>query len=206
MAEYSLDGVNFEAEEEILRADAACRRLLGLPSIAGKVSPQPWTVKDETLHTVYLRFYFESDHTNQSLTTVSYEDALSMRLNGTPVDMYCLDAGYDDDFKITALPNFCIREGQNVLEVAVNISKTVGLEPMYLYGDFDLALEGTKKRIVRRGTLRTSPDSAGDLAIGSAKELGMPFYGRELIYDLSLTATAATISLPYPNTLVLFWP
>lgn len=199
MAEYSLDGVNFEVEEEILRADAACRRLLGLPSIAGKVSPQPWTVKDETLHTVYLRFYFESDHTNQSLTTVSYEDALSMRLNGTPVDMYCLDAGYDDDFKITALPNFCIREGQNVLEVAVNISKTVGLEPMYLYGDFDLALEGTKKRIVRRGTLRTSPDSAGDLAIGSAKELGMPFYGRELIYDFEFDCDGGDYILTVPE-------
>ena len=197
MAEYSLDGVNFEAEEEILRADAACRKKLGLPSIAGKVSPQPWTVRDKKTHTVHLRFSFESDYDDLGCTFLEYEDAISLRFNGEPVDMRSLDLGYDDDFKTVCLPH--IRKGRNLLEATVRISKTVGLEPMYLFGDFDLLLEGTKKRVMRRGALRTSPESAGDLAIGSAKELGLPFFGRELLYDFEFDCNGGDYELTVPE-------
>ena len=154
-------------------------------------------MKDKKTHTVHLRFSFESDIDNLFHTYIEYENAVSMRLNGKVVDTYRLDSGYDDDFNISALP--CICKGQNVLEVTLNISKTVGLEPMHLLGDFDLLLEGTKKRLVRRGTLRTSPDSAGDLAIGSAKDLGLPFFGRELVYDFEFDCGGGDYVLTVPQ-------
>ena len=61
MAEYSLDGEEFNGEEEILRADSACRRKLGWEPWGGSAN-QPWCLPAiPPEHTITLRFKINSE-------------------------------------------------------------------------------------------------------------------------------------------------
>ena len=60
IAEYSIDGENFEPREEILRTDGKIRKIYGWP-LADGMDVQPWVIEKEKItHFVTLRFELES--------------------------------------------------------------------------------------------------------------------------------------------------
>ena len=186
MAEYSFDGENYLPREEILRIDGAARQRFSLPLISGKVSPQPWSVRDDVKKTVYLRFSFES--TDSFRAHLAFERAKSIRLNGEPVMLSPSSFYVDRDIKKIALP--ALRIGKNTLDAEIEISKTVGTEPMYLLGDFDVSLSTCIPLISECAPARELLPS---------KELGMPFYGGNLIYELEFFSGGGDIELEIPK-------
>ena len=185
MAQCSVNGVDFSAEEEILRIDSACRKHFSLPPIVGKISPQPWTVKNDTEKTVSLRFSFYSE--SEVKAFLAFERAEKISLNGEPVSLE--HAGYyvDRDIKKIALPK--LKMGENVLEAKVKISKIFGLEPMYLLGDFGVRLEGSKKTVTCNAPC----------AHESAHKLLMPFYGGNLVYEYRFESDGGDIEIEVPE-------
>ena len=186
MAKYSIDGENFVGEEEIMRIDAAARRALGLPSIAGKVSPQPYTVADDVKKTVCLLFAFECECELEA--ELAFEGASSVRLNGERVSLRSVGHYVDRDIKRVSLPR--LARGENLLEVELCISKTVGVEPMYLLGDFNVRLDGGRK-------ILSSP--APVKSLGSIKDSGMPFYGGNLDYLFEFECKGGDLELTLPS-------
>ncbi|MBQ9113207.1 MAG: hypothetical protein IJY08_06470 [Clostridia bacterium] len=169
MAEYSLDGKVYMPREEILRIDTLCREKLGLCSLTGKLSPQPWSVTDECAHKLYLRFRFYSEKTADC--RLAFERAERIWLNGGEVGLVSDGWYVDRDIRTVSLPR--LRVGENVLELETEIGKTYGAEPVYVIGDFNVRLEGT---------WATLTESAERIAFGSAVNGGMPFYGGSLSY------------------------
>ena len=172
-AEYSLDGEHFEPCEEILHADTECRRHLGLGSLTGKLSPQPWSVTDECAHKVSLRFSFDSEI--ETPCRLSLERATRITFNGEDIPLNF--DGYYVDEDIRSLPLPSTRIGKNILELEIEIGKTYGAEPVYLTGDFDVRLCGVDATL-------TAPSTR--LAFGSVVGQGMPFYGGSISYVCEL--------------------
>lgn len=168
-AEYSLDGKEYLPEEEILHVDTYFRNRLGLSRLTGKFSPQPWSVKDECAHTVYLRFSFYSEI--ETCCRLAFERVKSVKFNGEDVALSRVGYYVDKDISAVELPQTCI--GKNVLDVEIEIGKTYGAEPIYIIGDFDVKLEGTVSTII-------APSDR--IAFGSVVHQGMPFYGGSVSY------------------------
>ena len=182
-----IDGVNFEAAEEILRVDTECRRLCGLTSLTGKLSPQPWSVSDECPHKVYLRYRFASQI--ETDCRLAYERATRLVFNGQEIPPIPDGWYVDEDIKSLPLPKTKI--GENILELEIEIGKTYGAEPIYLTGDFNVSLCGVEATL-------TSPTNK--IAFGSVTCQGMPFYGGSLSYryDIDLSEDGdLTVSANY---------
>ncbi len=182
MAKYSLDGNEYFEQEEILRIDTACRKILGLPSISGKISPQPWTVNDDVKKSVFLKFEIECDKETEAF--LAFERAKAVKLNGESVDIAPIGYYVDKDISKIFLPR--LKKGRNILDAEVIISKTVGVEPMYLLGDFDVELRGTKKKI-------TETSESKDF--GNATDQGMPFYSGDIIYEIEIDTPEGDLEL-----------
>jgi hypothetical protein len=61
--------------------------------------------------------------------------------------------------------------------ISTTISKTTGIEPMYLIGDFDVSLAGIEK------TLKSASKHIG---FGNSTVQGLPFYSGNLIYSADI--------------------
>lgn len=179
LAEYSLDGGDYEPCEEILRIDTKLRELLGLP-----ISDiQPWAIeKEEISHFVTLRYTFESDI--EILTEYAFEEAEEIRLNGEQVSLGISGWYVDRAIKRAALP--ALKKGMNILEVKVPFGKRIGLESGYLLGDFDVLLAGCEKRITEKRE---------KIAFGSIATQGMPFYGGNIKYKTKINVPACSLSV-----------
>ena len=168
-AEYSFDGSSYMPTDEILRIDTECRRHWKLSSLTGKLSPQPWSVTDECAHRLYLRFRFDSEIITDC--RIAYERADKLRFNGEVVELKRDGWFVDEDISTVKLPKTKI--GENVVELEIEIGKTYGAEPVYIIGDFDVSLNGT------RSTLKEKSER---ISFGSIVHQGMPFYSGSLSY------------------------
>lgn len=148
-AEFALNDGEYHPEMELLRADNVLRAELGWPSRQGAVA-QPWSVPDEpVMHRARLRFTI---HADRAITGVklAMEDAelAAVNLNGEDVSIH-ID-GWFVDKCIRTLPLPDLREGANVLEIALPITRRDGLEWCYLLGDFGVELQGTRRVLTAR--------------------------------------------------------
>ncbi len=189
MAQVSLDGGDFAPEEEILRADNALRRTLGLPLRQANVT-QPWTIANkETAHTVTVRYAIESE-IDVAAPMLALEDAdvATVVWNGATVEKQ--DKGYyiDRCIRKIALPS--LKQGKNLLEITLPFGERTNLEACYLLGDFGVRLQGRYRSIV------ALPSKLG---FGDITDQGLPYYGGELIYHLTVTA-------PKPGKLTVHAP
>ncbi|MBE6576709.1 MAG: hypothetical protein E7653_01055 [Ruminococcaceae bacterium] len=182
MAEFSLDGVNWSDERYVLSIDTDCRKQFSLPFIMGKSAPQPWCVDDNVSYDVYLRFKVNSE--TELSTCIAFERAKEISVNGVNVPIVCDGWYVDEDIKKMSLPKFA--KGENIIKVKVSISKTYGLEPMYLLGEFDVELQGTQK------TLR---EPTNILSFGSVVTQGLPFYAGTLSYKTQIDVEEGRVEI-----------
>ena len=174
LAEFSLDGGDFMAEEEILRLDNVCREKLGYPERGGGVA-QPWVLEEETPeHTVTLRFRINSEISCEG-AELALEDAEKscIKFNGAAVEPVITGWYVDKSIKTVALPE--IRKGENILEITLPFGRRTNTEWCYIIGDFGVRAEG------KYAVITALPEK---LAFGSITSQGMPFYGGNVTYHL----------------------
>ncbi len=176
-AEFAVDGGAFEPEQEILRADALLRERFGWERRDGRLC-QPYAVKagQKYEHDITFRFTIASEIGVQG-AKLALERAVdcTVHLNGADVPM-AIDGWYvDEDIHTVPLPP--IQRGKNVLDVTVPIGQRVGAEACYLLGDFGVRVRGPKAEL-------TEP--VRSLCFGDYTGQGLPFYGGNVTYHLSL--------------------
>ena len=192
-AEFSLDGGEFIAEEEILRLDNVCRKMLGFVRRGGEVA-QPWVLDPETIeHHVTLRFNIKSDIAFGG-AELALEDAENAKItiNGDDVAINITGWYTDKDIKTVPIPE--IKKGENILEVTLPFGKRTNTEWCYLLGDFGVKLAGREKVIT------TLPEKLG---FGSIVAQGLPFYGGNITYHLEAEGENLRIEATrYKGTLI----
>ena len=169
MAQWSTDGGNtFEKTEELLRIDKKIRSIYPAAYTNGA---QPWSVKDrEIVVSPVLKFTFESEIETDA--RLAFEEAEEISLNGEKAEIKI--NGYFTDRSIHTIDLPKIKKGTNVLLVKVPVSKVLGIENMFILGDFDVKVCGTEKTIC-------SPTR--EIGFGSIIYQGMPFYGGNITYS-----------------------
>lgn len=104
---------------------------------------------------------------------IAFEEVKEIVFNGEAVTVQ--EDGYFTDKSIhtARMPN--IKKGKNELIVYVPVGKRVGLENMFLLGNFGILVEGRKAKVVA---------CHDKIAFGSITGQGLPFYGAEITYIL----------------------
>jgi len=169
MFRYSWDKKNWSEKEETLRLDRKLRSSYEYP--LGR-DCQPWAIPDEAVKDFpYLKFEFNS--TVETECTLAYEEATEIEFNGERVEINPIGYFVDKAIKKTALPK--LKRGKNVLIVRVPLSKRIGLENMFILGDFAVKVEGATAKIVKR---------ENKISFGSITSQGLPFYGGAITYRI----------------------
>jgi hypothetical protein len=176
MAEYSLDGEEFNGEEEILRADTACRRKLGWEPWAGNAY-QPWCLPAiPPEHTIALRFAINSEiEVNGASLALEMAEASKITLNGEEVPSIVTGYFTDKAIKTVSLPT--IPAGTSELVIVQPFGHRTATEWCYLLGNFGVRVNGMKKTIVKL------PETLG---FASIVEQGLPFYSGKLTYEFDI--------------------
>ncbi len=188
-AEYSLNGADFEPEEEILRLDCKCRDALGWQRIGGAMT-QPWVVPPAApTDSLTLRFGFDSEIAVDGVR-LALENAADARIvfNGSEVEPAIDGYFVDRDIPTVALPT--IVRGKNTLTVTLPFGRRVSTEWCYILGEFNVRVEGCK------ATLTAPTDKIG---FGSICSQGMPFYGGNIYYSARITTPAGNIKIRMPH-------
>lgn len=187
-AEYRLDDGEMFPEEELLRADNHLRSLAGYPGRQSAVA-QPWTIPEEPfVHTAYLRFRINSEAEISSIQ-LAVEDAerVTVRWNGREIPSEITGWYVDKSIKTICLGKLC--RGENILELEIPFGKRSNIEWCYLLGDFGVRLNGEKAMV-------TEP--VREVGFGSITGQGLPFYGGNIRYILSVPANKTLhIHLPH---------
>ena len=184
-AEYALDDGEWQAEEEILRIDIACRKALGWPTDIANVS-QPWTLKEEAeKHWVRLRWNIHSDiEYSGAKLAIERNEMVTIKWNGSEIPNIACGWFADKAIKTIALPN--IKKGVNVLEAVVPISSRITVEWAYILGDFGVEVCGRNTGITEKRK---------ELAFGSITTQGLPFYSGNIIYHIPVELKKGRISV-----------
>ncbi len=172
MAEYSLDGGEWQTAEEIMRIDEAVRKSLDLPLRRTKFY-QPWAVATAPEdHVVSLRYTIHSEIDCAAKLAMENLTKATVFFNGQAVASTPDGWWVDRDIETVALP--MLHQGDNVLEITMPFGLRTDLEACYLLGDFGTAAVGSHAYITTR------PEK---LWFGSVTEQGMKFYGGNVRYE-----------------------
>ena len=180
-AEYSLDGGEYSPAENILRLDNDLRKRLGYP-LRQDAYAQPWAVeKEEISHYATLRFKVntETELKNAMLALENANDS-TLYIDGEKID--CKANGFYVDRAISTVPLPTIPVGEHVFEVTQPFGMRVGLESLYLLGDFEVMLKG------RKATLLPCEKKIG---FGDISKQGMCFYGGSITYKIPFSLDRA---------------
>ena len=193
MAEFSLDGGEYQPGEEILILDNICRKALGYVERGGSVA-QPWVLDPEVIeHSVTLKFTVNSEIA-YSGAELALEDAekAKIRMNGKDVPVNITGWYVDKDIKTVPMPE--ILKGENIIEVTVPFGKTTHTEWCYLLGNFGVKQTG------RTAFITTLPEK---LTFDTLANQNLPFYGGNVTYHLEAEGNGFEIEVPrYIGTLV----
>lgn len=176
MAESRLDGGHWREKEEILRLDNVFRRELGYPMRADAYA-QPWIYGERAYeHEVSLRFTFFSEIERGQVELALENEAITELVwNGVPVSHAI--SGYYVDRQIRKVVLHGLKKGENILEASIPYHAGVNLEAMYLLGDFGVRVSG------RTAVITEFPPQ---IAFGDICYQGLPFYGGNLVYRISV--------------------
>lgn len=190
MCRFSVDGGEFMAEEEILRADNIARDLVGLAKRGGSVA-QPWTIPPQTNeHTITLEFTVDSlVDVKNPLLALENAEAAEITLNGNRVDNTVTGYYVDKAIGTVALPK--IKKGKNIITVTLPLGNRTNTEWCYLLGDFGVRVTG------RKAQLTELPQK---LWFGDIVNQGLAFYGGNITYHMgSITAENGEIEVMIPK-------
>ncbi len=181
---YALNDDKWEEAEEVLRLDNILRGRLGWPA-RKEAFAQPWVENDtSTLHTLNLKYLFESDVKvigamlaleNAAISTVTLNGEAATLTNEYYVDK-CIGC--------VALPE--IKSGQNELLISVPYGKKIDIEACYLIGDFGVVVSGAQAKVT--AAVKT-------LCFGDITSQGLPFYGGNITYHLKARTTNNKLSV-----------
>lgn len=185
MAEYSLDGGEWQKREELLKIDDRARSLWGYRRRTDSF-PQPWLTKEENKkeHVLGLRFVLESETEAQELK-LAFEGDEDCKLiwNGQEIENTFIKEYYVDEMiRIVNLPG--LRCGENILECKIPFGNLTNLEWFYILGQFGVRLCGDK------AFLTNMPEKIG---FGDYATQGFPFYGGNFVYDTNMELPAGRL-------------
>ena len=188
VAEYSFDGSDYEPAEYLLALDSKIRRTIGWPEISGRFA-QPWCVpEDKSVHSLKLRFTFESDiEYSGAVLALEHVEKCEIVFNGTKVDNTPIGYYVDRSIKSVALGD--IRIGTNVIEVTMPFGNRTSTENMFLLGNFGVNLRGAVRRICQL------PER---LAFSDITAQYLPHYGGKVTYkfDVSVDSDKLRVFVP----------
>lgn len=176
MAQYRLNGGEWQREEEILRIDEKVRNELGL--MVRKVKfVQPWAIDGEPEdNTLELKFTVNSEiECKGIMLAIENPHKLKISFNGQDVDNTPCGWYTDKDIKTVKLPT--LQAGQNELYISMPFGLRTDLENCFIVGDF-----GTKY-MGRFATITKKPDK---LYFGDIVHQGYAFYGGNVEYNTEL--------------------
>lgn len=182
-AEYSLNGEEFNPEEEILILDNECRKRKGWP-LRQDAFAQPWVEPDNSPEDfINLRFTFDS-RISVTGAYLALEDAERVRIvfNGKPVKSEILGWFADKSIKTIELPP--IRFGKNELVLTVPFGRRTNTEWCYILGNFGVKTGGTVSEIV---------PLEEKIGFGDITSQGLPFYGANITYKTQVETPACTV-------------
>ena len=187
MAQFRLDGEDFQPCDEIVHIDDRLRKKLGYPRADGE-DIQPWAITDEEkIHYVDLKFTVLSE-VDVKGAFLAAEEIISARLNECNVSL--TDSGWYFDKSIRRYPMPEIPKGRNILVVRVPFGKKVSLENMFILGDFNVKTEGS---------LATILPKTEKIGFGSITTQGMPFYGGNIIYHTEIETDECELEMSVPG-------
>lgn len=173
MAEYSLDGGDWQPREELLRIGNIVREKLGFPPQDGGFV-QPWTVRDaeKAKHTLSLRFTIESD-ISVTGARLALENAheTEITVNGESVASEPEGWFTDESIQCVALPSLPTVRTQITLKIP--FTKKTNTEWCYLLGQFGVEVAGRFSKIVA---------AREKIVFGDWTTQGLPFYAGNVTY------------------------
>ena len=189
VAEYSFDGSDFAPAEYILALDTKIRQSIGWPEISGRFA-QPWCVpEDSSVHTLKLRFTFESDiEYSGALLALEHAEKCDIVFNGNKVDN--TPVGYYVDRSIKSVRLGDIVKGSNVIEVTMPFGNRTSAESMFLIGSFGVNQHGAVRRICKL------PER---LAFADITSQGLPHYGGKLTYKFRVKTDSDKLRVFVPQ-------
>lgn len=176
MAEFSLDGGEYQPLEEIMRIDSRIRKALGYVERKTKVV-QPYVISDAPEdHTLSLRYTVKSEAEFENVR-IALENAekCSVTLNGAVIPTVSSGWYIDKDFKTVPLGNLI--KGDNIITVTMPLGVRTDVEAAYLLGDFGVKCFGAQP------ILCTLPEK---LYFGDAAIQGLSFYGGNITYKTEI--------------------
>jgi len=188
-AQYALDDAPYAPEEELLRADEKLRLSLGWHKRNGTLA-QPWVIPEEpVVHQVRLRFTVPCAQSFENIK-LALEDADVARifLNGKKVENQP-DGWYVDKSIGTVLLG-TLPEGENTIEVILPFGKRTNVEWCYLLGDFDVAVRGEYRQLIRANRCLGFDDLAMQ---------GLAHYGGNLTYKLPMKTNGGDLRITVPH-------
>ncbi len=176
IAEYSINGGEWQAEEEILRLDNKARKQIGIP-LRRKEVVQPYLIEEEAIENfISLRFVFNSEaDISDACLALEDSDKAEIIFNSNRIDV--VKVGFYVDRCIDVIKLGKIKKGENSIIVTMPIGKRTNLEYMYILGDFSVRIEGTEKIIY---------DKKDYIGFGDISSQGLPFYTGSINYRLKI--------------------
>jgi len=186
MCQFRIGDGEWSGRMEVLKADRAVRHKLGLAPRSGDML-QPWYLAMQprkVLGTVSARFEFHVDELPSGPCSLAVErpDLFHVSVNGVPLQCPSNPEHWVDIcFVRLPVPDGSLKLGENVVEVTCPYAEDVGLEAVYLLGQFGVRVAGSRVRLTHL------PER---LELGDVTAQGLPFYGGAIAYELNLPPTS----------------
>lgn len=176
MAQYRLNGGEWQKKEEILRIDEKVRTELGL--MVRKVKfVQPWAIDGEPEdNTLELKFTINSEiECKGVMLATENPQKIKISFNGQNVDNTPCGWYTDKNIKTVKLP--ALQTGQNELYISMPFGLRTDLENCFVLGDFGTKYMGRFTAITKK------PEK---MYFGNIVHQGYAFYGGNVEYNTEL--------------------
>ncbi|MBD3183859.1 hypothetical protein GF312_16360 [Candidatus Poribacteria bacterium] len=149
VAEYSIDGGDWQGSMEILKLDRAVRDAAGLRHRGGQMV-QPWaqtTPPEAKILPVALKYRFTVENLPDGPCHLVMEEPEKYQILLNDIELKVdEDEGWwiDNSFKRIRVIPWMLKEGENELILKTEYNSTHGFEALYLTGEFGFRWDGTK--------------------------------------------------------------
>ena len=163
---------------EILKADRKIRRHWGLAYRGGE-QLQPWYVrgrKEPVIGKLRLIYSFSvKDLPRECALIIERSERYQISINQQPYQKDTTEKWMDRCFDILPLDIHMLRTGKNIIELTADFRESLGIESIYLYGDFGVELCGLQSALIALPSM---------LKIDDLTKQGLPFYGAGITYQI----------------------